>query len=364
MRSAVLAVFVCLLVAPSAFAQGHWIVPAPAEARAEWAALPIDDLVALGLEARRESRHREAVHIFEAAMMRGSVPARGYLGAQYYRGRGVWHDRKHGLKLMQEAARSGDVELMHLIGRTARGSDQQEALIWLERAADAGFIPSMIRLSEAGTERITDHRRLPGGALFAPMSAFFDDAEMNSEGRPMPLRDAEEVRARARTRLAAAADAGDAMAMSVLGRIFMLGIGVDVDLDEAEAWLKPAAAVGHALGQRRLALLYLQMPDRSGDALRILTQLAEDGDRFGMLHLSDMYLKGTQVPQDYDEAAYWKTREKELGKAFFVNLSDPEFVKALQRLMTREGTYVGAIDGEPSDAFSRAFDSYAPDPRP
>lgn len=132
-----------------------------------------------------------------------------------------------------------------------------------------------------------------------------------------------------------AAEAGFAAAQGNLGMIYAQGRGVPQDDEQAVKWMRRAAEAGIVSAQRNLGVMYADNEDApqynidadlergmnaygTGDyatALAIFTPLAKAGLSIAQNNLGMMYLNGTGVPQDDEQAALWIRRASEAGNA-------------------------------------------------
>lgn len=129
-----------------------------------------------------------------------------------------------------------------------------------------------------------------------------------------------------------AADNGYAYAMYAIGDMYLAGDGVTKDAEEATAWYRKASDAGDPNGHWSLALRYLY-----GDGIGKDSQQAAE---LAYLALT----KGLQVALD---------EFKEIGSAE----TSPNFRRAVQEMLKRDGYYNGAIDGSFGPATMRAIEA-------
>jgi len=84
-----------------------------------------------------------------------------------------------------------------------------------------------------------------------------------------------------------------------IGRLYMKGIGVKKDLVSACEWFKQCPQ--HIIGITNLALCYLKM-DKLDEAIKYLTEASDYGYFVALNELGRLYLKGTGVRKDENEA--------------------------------------------------------------
>ena len=150
-----------------------------------------------------------------------------------------------------------------------------EALKWLHRSADRGFLPAIDGLGE-----------------------FY---WLGSNG--VPLNNTEAIKY-----LRKAADRGVALAQYRMGNAYAVGRGVPQSYINATAWYLKAARQGHAVAQNNLGVLYSQglgVQQNQAQAVKWYTCSAEQGDRDAQQNLARKYVEGVGVPQDYILAHKW-----------------------------------------------------------
>ena len=143
------------------------------------------------------------------------------------------------------SARLGSADAQLALGeRLAAGDGVEknldEALVWLEKAAEDGSVPAQMRLVELYGER----------------------------GAP-------EDAARAERWLRAAAEAGDARAQVMLAERILAAGGDDA---EAAKWIARSAEAGDPRGQLAQARRLAREPGKEAEVLALLTRAAEQGD--------------------------------------------------------------------------------------
>ncbi len=189
-----------------------------------------------------------------------------------------------------------------------------------------------------------------------------------------------------------AATVGDPTALNQLGLMYDFGDYVGLDDEQAVSYYQQAADAGSSAGKNNLALMYLAgegTAKDSGQALYWFRQAAADGYGFSMYHLGNMFRDGEGVAVDNQEAVAWYEKAVDAGNAnahwalglqylygngvgkdsqraaelayyaltngVEVALTElkgirgadtsPNFRRALQELMKRDGYYDGPIDG-------------------
>ncbi|MBA2435844.1 MAG: SEL1-like repeat protein [Chthoniobacterales bacterium] len=158
----------------------------------------------------------------------------------------------------------------HLISGTKIDADVSRGVALISSAAEAGFPPAMIDLSD-----------LKFGGLHSPQN----------------VREGEDW-------LRRAAELGNAVAMRALGQRLLEGDGVQKDSAEGHEWLAKAAAIGHLPAMRDYGVRLLEgegvrKDQQAGE--RWLRQAAANGDEFAKWELGYRLLDGGGVRQDTEE---------------------------------------------------------------
>jgi TPR repeat protein len=210
------------------------------------------------------------------------------LGHLHFDGLGVPRDQALASELFRKAAEAGYAPAQTRLGHTyltGAGLDQDvsEARRWLERAAEAGDALAMRQL---------------GASFRAPFAE-----------TPAP-----------QTALAwyeRAWQAGDSEAPAYIG--FMLESGeLASAAEDARHYFELSAEAGSALGQAKLAHLYLSAPDAEANpdaARRLFEAAAAQGHPAGYLGMAYLYESGTALAQDPEAALAWYRKAAEAGSA-------------------------------------------------
>lgn len=201
-----------------------------------------------------------------------------------------------------------------------------------------------------------------------------------------------------------AAGAGDAYAMNRMALMYDRGEYVAQDFTEAFDWYLKAAEAGLPAGQSNVASMY-----NAGDGVRQnyaealhWFRLAADNDyAYAMYALGDMYLAGNGVAKDAEEATAWYRKASDAGEpnghwslslrylygdgigkdtqraaelAYLAltnglqvawdELKDirnadtsPNYRRAIQEMLKRDGFYTGTVDGSFGPATQRAIEA-------
>ncbi|MBB6521094.1 tetratricopeptide repeat protein [Pseudoteredinibacter isoporae] len=115
--------------------------------------------------------------------------------------------------------------------------------------------------------------------------------------------------------LSSSFEAGDGDAAFYLGRMFELGLGTKADIKRAAGLYQLAADKNSALGQNRLALVYIRgeagvLQDYS-QALEILKKAAATGNADAQFNYATMFEKGWGLKPNMKEAVTWFTKAAE-----------------------------------------------------
>ena len=162
-----------------------------------------------------------------------------------------------------EAERGNPVSQRLLAGlydRSQVPGHDAEAVNWYRKAADAGDLPSLLRLGQLmslgkGTPKneLDATARIKQAAEADYQPAWTVLADRYEQGLGIRRSDKD-----AAYWLRKAAEKGDASAQAMVGDLFLRGKGVDKDETEAVRWLKLAAEKGHREAQYGLGMAYLR----------------------------------------------------------------------------------------------------------
>jgi len=171
-----------------------------------------------------------------------------------------------------QKARDGDGPSSYLMGRLyAQAQDQEAALFWYHRGADAGDAQSMTTLGQ-----YAQGAHKPGEA-----DKWFR----------------------------AAADKSNTLAMIQLGLMYGRGeYGATKDPEEAVRWYKRGAALGNIPCIRELANAYAKgegVERNAAEALRLYLIAASKGDPLAEFALANLYETGDGITKNEAEAARW-----------------------------------------------------------
>lgn len=201
-----------------------------------------------------------------------------------------------------------------------------------------------------------------------------------------------------------AADAGDAYAMNRVALMYDRGEYVAQDYEEAFDWYLKAAEAGLPAGQSNVGSMYNAgdgVRQNYAEALRWFRLAADNGYGYAMYALGDMYLAGNGVAKDAEEATAWYQKASDAGEAnghWSLSLrylygdgvgkdtqraaelaylalvnglqvaldefkdirnadTSPNYRRAIQEMLKRDGFYSGTIDGSFGPATQRAIEA-------
>ena len=201
-----------------------------------------------------------------------------------------------------------------------------------------------------------------------------------------------------------AADVGNPYAMNRVGLMYDRGEHVDQDFGEAFDWYMKAAETGLPAAQSNVGSMYNAgdgVRQNYAEALKWYRQAADGGYGFAMYSLGDMYLAGNGVAKDAEEATAWYQKASDAGDAnghwslslrylygdgvgkdtqraaelAYLALTNglqialdefgdirnadtsPNYRRAIQEMLKRDGFYTGTVDGSFGPATQRAIEA-------
>ena len=213
----------------------------------------------------------------------GYTPAIGGLGQIYLAGVHVRQDRNKAMKLLLQAAESGDPTAQEKYAWQSQYKPET-ALFWFKKAAAQGNTKALNRLAVIYYYGIDDKKSVQ------------TDIKTSTEY------------------LKKSAELKDGWALGVLR--YKYDTGEDVPKDKAMArWLyQEALELGHPDTVRMTAFYYWKGWAETGtdknidSALRLFREAGEKGSAHAMYYLGGIYAKGEGVPPDSAEAAKWYRR--------------------------------------------------------
>lgn len=190
----------------------------------------------------------------------GNAVAQNVLGVMYGHGQGVERDLEQARALLMAAAEGGVVRANYNLGwlLNARDgfNDPDAAVVWLDKAIDAGFTPALhlrALMHDEGRGGPVDEEA--AAALFKRASdAGLVPSMVRMAERYVYAKGVDEDMAEGLRLTRAAAAKGSAEAVSFLGLLYNYGYGVNVDLHAALALYEFAARRGYGRGAMNLAM--------------------------------------------------------------------------------------------------------------
>ena len=150
----------------------------------------------------------------------------------------------------------------------------EEALVWQQKAVDAGYVNAMVYLGQ-----------------------------MHLDAQAVP-RDY----AKAKELFEFAANAGDTAAFTALAWIYRAGVGVEQDYAKAMEYYQEGAARGNDWAMTNIAEFYKEgygVEPSIEEAVRWYTAAAKSGELTAQTRLARMYQTGDGVEKDFDLARFW-----------------------------------------------------------
>lgn len=243
-----------------------------------------------------------------------------WLGLIYMDGDTLPQDQKRGLKLLSDAAQSGDTFGLEFLGNAylwGKGVnvDSKRAIEFYTRGLEAGEWGSASKLASMyyyghgvavdRAKAVSIYRRgSDAGDLFSQ----YDLAILYELGQGVP-KDLKIAVALYRKAAVAIEPA-----MYDMGRCYEMGIGVAQDYAAAVSWYQKAIDEKYAKGYFGLAGLYYEgqgVPKNLERAAGLYHQGAEAGDKPSMDMYGQMLNTGTGVPKDTVEGAKWIAKSQE-----------------------------------------------------
>ncbi len=279
----------------------------------------------IGVEEDKE----KALKLLFRPALEGYSFARLCVGSAYYYGYGTEPNYKKALIFLlpltdAEAGGEPNADACYIVARCyqfGRGVDEdpQEALRYMEMAADGGSAPAQTALADCymtedlGVE--LDYKKAHYYYLQAAeqdfISAFNGLGDTYLYGLGCKQNTVVGMQW-----IAKGADGGDPHAQKNLADIYYEGNFVDEDYAEALQYYQKAAEQGLSAAKTCLGLLYENGYGVEADAQRAFdyyTEAAEDGDAAGMYNLGRCYFNGIVVERDAAEALEYFTEAAEAG---------------------------------------------------
>ncbi len=279
----------------------------------------------LGRALEADEQLEAAVESYRKAAELGNADAQNTLGLKYDYGTGVTLDDAQAVKWYRMAADQGlpagqfNLGLMYDFGEGVP-EDDAEAAKWVRLSADQGFANAQSKLGDlysAGAGVSQDYAE----ALKWYQLASDQGYSQAQNGLALAYdygRGVTEDNAEAARLYRLAADQGYADAQYNLALLYDNGEGVDASDEEAVKWYRAAADQGHAASENMLALHYdsgegIALDDV--EAVKWYRAAAEQNYPSAQYNLALMYENGEGVTSDQQEICKWFRSASELGHA-------------------------------------------------
>jgi TPR repeat protein len=271
----------------------------------------------------------------------GEPRAQFFLGFMHDMGFGVPEDDKKALKWYQLAAEQGDSRAQLFTGYiydfgNGVPEDDQKAVKWYRLASEKGFEQAKINIYNLAKKNVPEALKiLTTDAENGEVKAQYDLAVMYQAGRGVPQDHREAVKwyqlaaegkntnakpaiywlakknsHEALKILVNDAENGSALAQSTLSMMYQFGLGVPQDNHEYVKWYRFAAE--RAFSEAKINIVNL-IKKNIPQALKALSNDAENGDAKAQMTLGMMRQLGLVVPKDEIEATKWYRLAAEQG---------------------------------------------------
>ena len=253
------------------------------------------------------------VTLFRRAADLGDAEAEYRLGSFQILGIAMPKDTTSGLAALQRAAAAGWAQSWELLGEIYLSGlggvpmDQQQALLWLRKAAETGLPTSQMLLSDMLLKDVATrdealrwlHQAVDKG-LPAAMGKL-GVLQINGESVPRDVTGGMEL-------LRRAADSGDTHAMENLGRLFWYGGPLPKDHGQAVPWLRKGADNGSLWSTNSLAMALLTgdgIAKNPAEAVSLFRRAADKGFPSAQFNLGELYRAGQGVERDFIQSYAW-----------------------------------------------------------
>ena len=146
-----------------------------------------------------------------------------------------------------------------------------------------------------------------------------------------------------------AAEQGHAGAQNNLGFMYNQGRGVRQNFTEAVKWYRKAADQGDARAQTNLGYMYGSgqgVAKSDTEAVKWYRKAAAGGDAYGQCNFALVTAQGKGTDKDPTSAADWAIKSLQNGGEICIaQMTEPDTVREIQKILKQRGLYAGAIDG-------------------
>ena len=209
-------------------------------------------------------------------------------------------------------------ELYYLAENHYDNDNYEEALKYLKRSAEKGYIEAQIELAEMYEDGDFGEEDYEMAAKWYLRAAEQGDsyaqwcvATLYEDGEGVPQSYTEAAKWYLK-----AAEQGDSLAQFDIACMYENGVGVTQNYSEATKWYRKAADQGNVVAQYNLGDLYYYgrgVPKSLTDAVSLYRKAAEQGYAKAQYKLGVCYYDGTGVSQNYTEAVGWFRKAADQG---------------------------------------------------
>ena len=189
-----------------------------------------------------------------------------------------------------------------------------EYINFLEKSALLGYVPAMVQLVTAYSEK--KRVKANDNALVKWLRMAADEGHVSAQALlgnmyfngDIVYQDYE----RAYYYLIRAAEHRNSEAQSKLGLIYKLGLGTKVDLAKARKWFELSYKTGNAIAGENLAglLLSSEKKEEIKRGLTILESVAKSGSKSAAQQIVSIYQEGKLVEKNDEQLAFWQQQHQ------------------------------------------------------
>ena len=299
-----------------------------------------------GLTLQQEEK--KTIKQLKAGVNRGDAKAQIELGKRFAQGDGVEQDVTKAVALYRKAAEQGQAEaqmalaIFYLSGSMGVAENLDTAVEWYKKSAEGGFSEAQAALAEMYEIGLGVNQDLKIATKWYLRAAEQGHIESQlkigviyKEGQRVQQSDRS-----ARKWLRSAAAAGNMKAHIYLGAINYDGDDLGGNYLKAYNWFLPAAEQGDDTAQHWIGRILSHGGDGIAQDLKESAKWyrksAEKGNKTAQFILSELYVEGRGVPQDYPAAYMWINLLASEGDADAIEMRK-EFLKFLSKEQVAEG---------------------------
>jgi|GEM_PF-632995 len=260
-------------------------------------------------DRRIEHSHAKAIEWVSKAVQQDYSQAQCLLGLIYEMGWGVKKDKSQARALYQKAVEQGNLQGVHRIADLYRmRDDNEQALIWYQRAAEGGYELSqydLAKMLEYADGIPHDYAKacywLEKSAEQGNELAAINLAEHYATGSGV-----ERDESKASYWYLQAAKLGYDDAQYQIGQRYEQGNGIEKDFKQAEYWYRLAAKQGHYHAKQEVGNIR---------EFKRYLKAAKTGDTNAQCKVGECYTHGYGTGQDLAQALHWYQAAAEQGNA-------------------------------------------------